>query len=162
MEEEREAENVTEKKQADVEGRQEERGIAKVKAGESYKKGLLRNGSAAAEKSSRVSTGEVTQGLAVRRLLLGSADLGTGAAVGAAETWSRERGGAGKGRGRNSCRKEDRLRKGFNKSRDYRWAGTCRKEVLESGGQEKDNLWRKDIRGNRVRHWSKLGRKAAH
>ena len=36
------------------------------------------------------------------------------------------------------------------------------RNCLENGGQEKDNLWRKDIRGNRVRHWSKLGRKAAH
>lgn len=77
MEEEREPENVTEKKQADMERRQEERGIAKVKVGESYKKELLRNGLAAAEKSSRVRTGEVMQDLAVRRLLLGSADLGT-------------------------------------------------------------------------------------
>ena len=67
---------MTEKKQADMEGRGEG-GIPKVKVGESYKKELLRNGLDAAEKSSRVRTGEAMQDLAVRRLLLGSADLGT-------------------------------------------------------------------------------------
>lgn len=68
---------MTEKKQSDVEGRQGEGGIAKVKAGESCKKELLRNGLDAAEESSRVRTGEAMQDLAIRRLLLGNADLGT-------------------------------------------------------------------------------------
>lgn len=54
------------------------------------------------------------QNLAVRRLLLGSADLGTADGRGYRDLESRERGGAGKKRWRNSCRKEDRLRKGFN------------------------------------------------
>lgn len=67
---------MTEKKQADMEGRREG-GIPKVKVEESYKKELLRNGLDAAEKSSRVRTGEAMQDLAVRRLLLGSAYLGT-------------------------------------------------------------------------------------
>ena len=67
---------MTEKKQADMEGRGEG-GIPKVKVGESYKKELLRNGLDDAEKSSMVRTGEAMQDLAVRRLLLGSADLGT-------------------------------------------------------------------------------------
>lgn len=59
-----------------MEGRGEG-GIPKVKVGESYKKELLRNGLDDAEKSSMVRTGEAMQDLAVRRLLLGSADLGT-------------------------------------------------------------------------------------
>ena len=68
---------MTEKNQTEIEGRQREGSITKVKVGESYKKELVRNGLDATERSSRVRTGEAIAGFSYKKLLLWSGVLGT-------------------------------------------------------------------------------------